>query len=274
MTKLVFKLIAISSIVLSSITLSAQTTGSLTFTFTEIAKAPTYNGNSQHVMAVWIQTNAGGFVKTKLRFAGGGTSDHLPTWSVNAGGSAANCMSAAANVVDATTGATRASWTSYNVTWDGNIGPAGNGTLQPDGIYKVTLQSTWNHGTGGTAVTSFTFTKGPNQETQTPANTANYSNIFINWVPTAPTGINESTLGNPEISVYPNPTSGIFNIDYTKATNIKVTNTLGMVVYDEKVQDPTSGAKSIDLSSFANGIYFINVSNDNGSSKHKVILNK
>lgn len=274
MNKLVFKLLAISTLFLSSKTVSAQTAGTLTFTFTEIAKSPTYNGNSQHVLAVWVQTNAGAFIKTKLRYAGGGTSDHLPTWSVNAGGTAGNCLAAGANVVDATTGATRASWTSYNVTWDGCVGPAGNGTIQPDGIYKVTIQSTWNHGTTGTAITSYTFTKGTAQDTQTPANTANFSNVYLHWTPTAPTGINEASIGNPEITVYPNPTSGVFNIDYAKANNIKVTNTLGVVVYDEKVIDSTSGAKSIDLSNFSNGIYFINVSNENGSSKYKVILNK
>jgi hypothetical protein len=273
MKKLVIKIFTISSIIFSNINLSAQTAGTLTFTFTEIAKSPTFNGNSQHVMAVWVQTNAGAFVKTKLRYAGSGTSDHLPTWSVNAGGTSLNCLSASANVVDATTGATRASWTSYNVIWDGKMGPAASGTLQPDGIYKISIQSTWNHGTGGTAVTSYTFTKGPTQEKQNPANTANYSGVFLDWTPSV-TGINENAEGNPEIKIYPNPTNGIFNIAYSKANTIKVTNTLGMVVYDEKIQDNSNGVKSIDLSNFSNGIYFINVSNENGTSQHKVILNK
>ena len=271
--KNLYNLALITFLIFSSLTISAQTWGTLTFTFTEIAKSPTFNGNSQHVLAVWIQTNAGAFVKTKLRYAGSGTSDHLPTWSVNAGGSALNCLSAGANVVDATTGATRASWTSYIVTWDGNIGPAATAVEAVDGIYKISIQSTWNHGTGGTAVTSYTFTKGPLQETQNPANTANYSNVLVDWTPSV-TGINKSTISDPEINIYPNPTSGIFNIDYVKAKNIEVTNTLGMVIYSEKVQDSTSGAKNIDLSAFANGIYFINVSTENGSSKYKVILNK
>ena len=32
--------------------------------------------------------------------------------------------------------------------------------------------------------------------------------------------------------------------------------------------------KSIDLSSYANGVYFINVADDKGSSSYKVVLDK
>ena len=68
------KLLLTTSIALGlffSVNLSAQTAGTLTFTFTEVAKATsaTYNGNAQHVLAAWIQnttgTGTGTFVKTK-----------------------------------------------------------------------------------------------------------------------------------------------------------------------------------------------------------------
>lgn len=259
--------------------LFAQTAGTLTFTFTEIAKTPTYNGNAQHVLAAWIQnttgTGTGTFVKTKLRYAGGGTSDHLPTWAANAScTSALNCVGAGCNIVDGTTGATRSAWSTYTVTWDGKKGAAATGTLQPDGVYKVTIQSTWNHGTTGTATSSYTFTKGPTVDHQTPAATTTFSNVILHWQPSSVTGINENVVTNPVITVYPNPSTGVFNIDYTNANTIRVISTLGVLVYEEKTEQLSEGTKSIDLGNFANGIYMITVSNENGSSNHKVILNK
>ncbi len=255
--------------------LYAQTSGTLTFTFTEIAKTPTYNGNSQHVLAVWIQSNTGAFVKTKLRYVGGGTDDHLPTWAANASCTSGIATSTGCNTVDGVTGATRSSWTTYTVSWDGKKGAAATGTLQPDGIYKVSIQSTWDHGTAGTAITSYTFTKGATVDHQTPAANAYFSGIILDWTPSATsTGINENLSKNPEISVYPNPTNGVLNVDFKNASSIKVLNTLGSVIYEAKTDQPTEGTKNIDLSSFSNGIYFINVSNGKESLNYKFILNK
>ena len=272
MKKLLLKIASIASAVCFSATVSAQTSGTLTFTFTEVSKTTTYNGNAQHTLAVWIQTSAGAFVKTKLRYVGGGTSDHLPTWATAAscGGSA---TSGACNTVDGTTGATCSAWKTYTVSWDGKKGAAATGTLQPDGVYKVTIQSTWDHGTSGTATTSYTFTKGPAVDHQTPAAGTNVSGVTLNWQPSV-TGIEEATSKNPEVTVYPNPSNGLFNVDYNNANTIRVINTLGTLVYEEKVDAMSQGTKNIDLSNFANGIYMITVANDKGSVNHKVILNK
>ncbi len=265
------------TIILSSSITFAQTQGILTFTFTEIPKTPTYNGSNQHALALWIQSSTGAFIKTKLAYAGccatcGNTQDHVPTWSANAGGLSSDCLNA--NVVDATTGATASAWKTYTVSWDGKKGAAATGTLQPDGIYKVSIQSTWSHAGTGTALTSYTFTKGPNVDHQTPNASTTFSNITLNWQPITTTGLNEASINNPEINVYPNPTNGVFNVDFKNANNIKVFNMLGIVVYETKVEQETEGTKNIDLSSFADGIYFINVSNTSGSLNHKVILDK
>ena len=66
----------------------------------------------------------------------------------------------------------------------------------------------------------------------------------------------------------------MFNVDFKNVTTIKVLSALGAVLYEEKIEQLTSGTKSIDLSNFTNGIYFINVSNGTNSSNHKIILNK
>jgi hypothetical protein len=264
MKKLLLKITTVVSALFFASTVSAQTAGTLTFTFTEASHATTYNGNAQHTLAVWIQTSAGVFVKTKLRYFGGGTSDHLPTWVSNS----------TSNVVDATTGATRSSWTTYTVSWDGKKGPAATATLQPDGVYKVAIQSTWDHGTAGTATSTYTFTKGAAVDQHTVANTTSFTNVNVKWTPSTVTGIDEAASVDPEITVYPNPTNGVFNIDYANATNIRVMNTLGVLVYETKIEELTPGTKNIDLSNFANGIYMIYVSNENGASIHKVIFNK
>ena len=252
-----------------------QTAGTLTFSFTPVAKSPCYEA-SKSVMAVWIQTNAGGFVKTKLRYCcNGDTKDHLPTWAVNSGGTATNAGSTACNKTDAVTGATLTSFTAKSFTWDGkNVNGTSNGTTVADGTYKVTIEETWNHGSTGSATRSFTFTKGPNADHQTPADDSNFKTIKLDWVPTSTTGIDESVLELEGVSVYPNPSvDGKFNIDYERATNIKVINLLGLTMLDEKVEQST-GTTSIDMSKFANGSYIIYVFDGAKSSKHKVLLNQ
>lgn len=253
----------------------AQTAGTLTFSFTPVAKSPCYEA-SKNVLAVWIQTNAGGFVKTKLRYCcGGDTKDHLPTWAVNSGGTATNASATACNKTDAVTGATLTSFTAKSFTWDGkNVNGTSNGTTVADGTYKVTIEATWNHGTTGTATRSFSFTKGPNPDHQTPADDANFKTIKLDWVPTSSTGINESVLELANVTVYPNPsTDGKFNIDFESATNVKVFNLLGLTMYDEKIEQG-AGSTSVDLSGLANGSYIIYVFDGAKSSKHKVLVNQ
>ena len=250
--------------------LFAQTAGSLTFTFTEVSMSPnTFNSNSQHVLAVWIQSSTGTFVKTKLRQVGNGTKDHLPTWAVNAGGTATNATATACNVVSATTGATLSAFGAHTITWDGTNAA---GTLMADGAYRVAIQSTWDHGTAATVTTYYNFTKGTAVDNQTPAASANFSGITLKWTPASGVGVNEISE-NPEINVYPNPSNGIFNVDLHNVNTIKVLNTLGALVYQEKV-NVNETKTTLDLSSFSNGIYFIAVTNDKGTTNKKIIVSK
>jgi hypothetical protein len=273
MKKQLLHFISATLLVASFFSMSAQTAGTLTFKFTQVAHSPCFTA-SKNVLAVWIQTNTGVFVKTKLRNAGTGTADHLPTWAVNSGGTSTNCMAAACNKTDATSGATLTSFGTKTITWDGkNVVGTVNGTIVADGVYKVTIQSTWNHGSGSTVTTSFTFTKGPTADHQTPANTADFTGITLDWVPGID-GVDDIASAGPEINVYPNPTIGLFNVDYSKATSVKVVDVLGDVIYNEKVDQNNSGTIAIDLANYANGIYFIYVFDGDNSSKRKLILSK
>ena len=81
-------------------------------------------------------------------------------------------------------------------------------------------------------------------------------------------------LGNEEFdmssfSYYPNPTRDIVNISYSKEiTQIKVFNMLGQQLIDTKVNSTTT---QVDLSRFATGTYFIEVTSDEVSKTVKVI---
>lgn len=264
-------------------TLTAQTAGTLTFSCnipTPTSPAPSTGGKALY--AIWIENSAGLFIKTKARYVGSSTKDHLPTWAVKSGGTLSNALAAGCNITDASTGATRSSATSptafgmKSIIWDGkNVSGTVNGVTVADGVYNVWVESTWvdsgsnNH----QEIASFSFTKGPIADHQTPAGDTYINTVVLDWIPGV-AGLNEAALQNPEITIYPNPTNGIFNIDFKKTNTIKVLNTMGMVVFEEKNENTTSGTKHIDLSNFANGIYIINVSNENGASNYKVVLNK
>ena len=160
----------------------AQTAGNLTFSFNEVSKpaSATYNNYGKHVLAVWIQSDLGQFVKTISRNVGNVTRDHLQAWAENSGGPATNAIAPKCNVVSATTGATLASFGPRSVNWDGTDV---NGVIVPDGTYKISIEETWNHGATNTVVRSFNFVKGPKIESQTPATDANFDAINLVWSP-------------------------------------------------------------------------------------------
>lgn len=271
--KKIYRLLAIAMLFSFSVTMSAQTAGTMSFTFTTPKHTTgNYVTSGAYVLAVWIEscTTCGAgttvgtstFVKTNLRYWAGGTNDHLPTWNTKS----------AASTTGATTGATQTTFTARTVTWDGKN--AAGTALMADGNYRVCIQETWGHGTA-TATRYFPFTKGATAYTNTTdvAADTNFTGITLTWTPTLS---NDSFNKGPEVVVYPNPSKGIFNLDLkSQIKNITVVNTLGAIIYEENVNDSTTLTnKTIDLSNYTNGVYFINVSDDNGSSSYKVVLEK
>jgi len=247
--------------------LSAQTGGTLTLSFTQ--KPHTSYEATNNVMAVWIQTSTGTFVKTRTRNAGGGTSDHLPVWATNAGGSAGNCLAANCNVLGAITGATLNNFSTRNFSWDGTNA---SGNLVADGTYKITVESTWNHGSTATTTRSFTFVKGTVADVQTPAADANFTGISLAWNP-AGAGVEEKT-SDLIVSIKPNPSLiGVFNVEFNYAIRVSAINLAGEEVYTEDVQ-MNEVSKTVNLSNLTSGIYFICVTNGTSVSKHKVVINK
>jgi hypothetical protein len=258
MKRYLFILVILSGL-LSPNCAPAQTAGTLSFTYTPVAHTGSWG--LKHVLAVWIQDSTGTFIRTKFRYWGNGTNDHLPIWKTNSN----------QNITDAITGATLTSYTTRSLTWDGtNL----SGTLLPDGVYKVTIEECWSHGTSK-VTKSFYFTKNGTVSHLTPADDADFINVLLDWIPsTTGTGpvINPSSF-----TVFPNPAHDKITIDFNKNTspcNIYIVNSSGQIVYDEKGNNTCPGSKSIDLSSLENGIYFVNVEMNSKIQTKKIVVLK
>lgn len=271
--KKLYSLVVLAILLGFTTSMKAQTAGTMTFTFTNPKHTTgNYVSDGRYVLAVWIESCAtcgagttvgtSAFVKTNLRYWASGTNDHLPTWNSKAGGS----------TTGATTGATQTIFTARTVTWNGTN--AAGTTLLADGNYRICIQETWGHGSS-TVTRYFPFTKGPTTFTNTAnvASDTNFTGISLTW---APVLANDAFTKGPEVVVYPNPSKGVFSLDLkSQIKNITVVNTLGAIIYEENIKNlPAVTTKNIDLSNYENGIYFINVSDDNGSSYYKVVLEK
>jgi hypothetical protein len=78
--------------------------------------------------------------------------------------------------------------------------------------------------------------------------------------------------GNKNLTVSPNPGTGIFNIQGLNGeSEISVQNPLGQVVLIKK---GFSDSSEIDLSSQPDGVYFININNGDTSESTKIILHR
>jgi hypothetical protein len=256
----------------------AQTQGTLTWSFTPTSHIG-FSGDARHVLAVWVESSTGNFVKTKMKYCcAGQTGDHLPTWAAKSGCSNPNNItsSTGCNITDATTGATLASYATRSGTWDGkNVNGTVNGTTVADGAYRLAVQETWAHGTSATTTVYYNFTKGPTATHAVGTADANFSAITLDWVP-FPTGIDEVNFAQANASVYPNPSrDGNVTIHYSNANKIRITNILGTAIANYKVAlSAEENDFSVDLSAYANGIYMVQVSNDQSVTTYKVLVNK
>jgi hypothetical protein len=269
MNKKILKLTLALFAGISMNTAMAQTDGTLNFSFTEVAHSPCYVG-TRHVIGAWITNSSGAFVTARMRRAGTGNTDHLPSFAAAAGAPSSDCMSVTMPA-DAVSGGTLMDFIGTRAfTWNGKNSA---GVLQADGVYTIHIQTTWNHGSS-TSTRTYTFTKGATTDVQSPTANSDFSNVSINWTPVSTVGINATSSSNNEISIYPNPNStGLFNVTFSQAKTLKVINTLGEVVFAEKIASNAYNI-SIDLTQLQNGVYFFVLADDQKSTSRKVILNK
>ena len=93
------------------------------------------------------------------------------------------------------------------------------------------------------------------------------------YVDTCFVGVNDPVISN--INVYPNPSSGLFTVEFNKVldnnANILIVNTIGDVIFSEELKIGES-SKQINLSRFSKGIYLIELQTEIGIYKKKIIL--
>lgn len=83
-------------------------------------------------------------------------------------------------------------------------------------------------------------------------------------------GIKTNVLS--EVSLFPNPTTGILNINAIEAnSSVEVFNVIGDKVYSNSL---LKGTNSIDLSGLANGAYFVKLNSNGQIITKKVVLSK
>lgn len=72
------------------------------------------------------------------------------------------------------------------------------------------------------------------------------------------------------VSVYPNPSKDVFNIEGIGLQRVEVINTYGQVIFSSKVEN---NFQQIDLSEKANGAYLLRIITNNGITTKKLIKN-
>jgi hypothetical protein len=232
------------------ITIQAQPTeGILTVSTTTSTTGGNYA--PKHIVAIWVETESGDFVKTLLAYAEKRIT-HLNTWEAST-----TKAGSAFNKVDAISGATQSTHGKKSCTWNvTNV----SGTLMADGNYVLWMELTDKNATGN--FSSFTFTKGTQPISLTPANKPSFSSITIDWVPKT---TDYSEISEGEFRVFPNPTQGLLyllggNLNYAELYALN-----GALVH--------RGEKStLDISSQPNGLYLLILHTKDGKSITKKIF--
>ncbi len=170
------------------------------------------------------------------------------------------------------------------VFWDC---PILNGLILNPGTYVIVAnQPEDNLGLG---YTSSIFTLGTtwNQSTTigAPWNNNETYNFFVSFMLRANFGeVVESTVGldeanSSEISIYPNPSAGNFNLNIsnvnTASVDVEITDVSGKVILSN-VYNTNNGSinESINISNVEDGVYIVKVNGGQSITKRIVISNK
>ena len=79
------------------------------------------------------------------------------------------------------------------------------------------------------------------------------------------------------LDVYPNPSRDIFNVSFTSEEaqdlDVRVINVVGEAVYTENLEEFIGEyTKQIDLANYTKGVYFLEITTNNGVVNKKLIL--
>ena len=163
--------------------------------------------------------------------------------------------------------------------------------------YAPEVGSTFTYNIQNTNATTYVWNKGAtvlpaqttgilNLQSVTTSDTGIYTCTMTNECGTTVTAnltINVSNLGTDtidnykqQITLYPNPTKGVFNLKFPenrglKATSYKITNLLGQIMEEKDISKSTKSELTINTASYANGVYQITLVTDKGNWNGKFI---
>lgn len=111
------------------------------------------------------------------------------------------------------------------------------------------------------------------------AGSATVTNVVtVNQCQASYVGIATNSLSDKNITLSPNPSSGIVTIsagkESTQNLDVTVYDYLGQFITAARSRDSSSGSYSLDLGNYANGVYFVEISNGQEKVVKRLILNK
>ncbi len=118
---------------------------------------------------------------------------------------------------------------------------------------------------------SYTLTKDGYNDITSSLNLTN-SNVSLNITMTSSVGI--ESLSDLGISIYPNPSNGVFNVDLQSKMlgniDLKIYNVNGQIVYSKSISNTKKNY--IDIREQASGIYYLVIKSEKGVFNTKVVL--
>ncbi len=228
----------------------AQTSGELSVEVTTSSAGG--NFAPRNIIAIWIEDDAGNFVKTLLAYAQTRIT-HLNIWQATTSEAGTEF-----NTVDAITGATRSSHATRTCSWDGTDF---NGILVSDGDYKVRMELTDKNNTGN--YSSFPFTKGSEPENLIPDDEPSFASVSIDWLP-SPISIIKS-INAESYKIFPNPSTGRFTISGEDINEVEIRNVNGEIIYH-------NGSSPVNVGMQPKGVYLLKIATDKGLIFKKIII--
>jgi len=247
------KTLLIFAVLALYISASAQ---SLTFNVTTVTDGGPFS--PKHVLAVWVEDNAGVFVKSNKVMADA-RKQYLYTWNNKSSG----------DVTDAITGATLTSHQTHTITWNcQNL----SSQVVPDGDYKIWIEFTDQHAQG--PIHSVSFTVSSNTFNVDPADETYFKDMSLDYTPVV-TGI-ENIIGNQSLSVFPNPNNGEFFINFETEENglveLNLINISGRVIINKHLEKSELTNYRLQVSPRLSGTYILQLITNNKEIKQKIVI--
>ena len=136
----------------------------------------------------------------------------------------------------------------------------------------ITITASLNSGANTIRLIANTNNGGPNLDKLEVTNNNVSNNSDINNIVSRPAPIQEESVNDEAVSIYPNPTSGFVTIKSAhRFSVIDIYNSNGSNVYHRTIDKKQH---KVDFSSFGPGIYYIQLHADDKIVTHKVIFIK